>query len=247
MKATFPSQTPNFPPQHSPTSHRHPSLERYVLAPNLYKTNNCFSQLSFPTSSKTPRRQSTKSQEETEPCHTVSRNRTKVAMPLSRADVQYVLTQFDAGVQPHRILIGLQYRAFPPGENLATIERCLRENGRRQYNHQTGNAAQGNQSSGIGRRASNPPRPANQGAPGSSATTQEARQFPANPTSETNDLVNPRPTLDWDAEADGLAISAHRSGQSVDEILLMLRSRGYDITEGEVALSLLRQGVPVAR
>lgn len=131
-------------------------------------------------------------------------------MSLSTANVEYILAQFDAGVHPNQILVGLQYRSFLPGVNLATIENCLRENGRRPDNQQTYNAVQGNQSSGVGRAS------------------------------------NSSPTLDWDAQADAFAISAHRSGKSVDEILSMLRSHGYDVTDGEVALSLLRQGVPVA-
>lgn len=131
-------------------------------------------------------------------------------MTLSTADVEYILAQFDAGVHPNQILVGLQYRSFLPGVNRATIENCLRENGRRPDNQQTYNAVQGNQSSGVGRAS------------------------------------NPSPTLDWDAQADAFAISAYRSGKSVDEILSMLRSHGYDVTDGEVALSLLRQGVAVA-
>lgn len=131
-------------------------------------------------------------------------------MTLSTADVEYILAQFDAGVHPDQILVGLQYRSFLPGVNRATIERCLDENGRRPDNQQTYNAVQGNQSSGVGSAS------------------------------------NPIPTEDWDAQADAFAISAHRSGKSVDDILSILRSNGYDVTDGEVALSLLRQGVPVA-
>lgn len=51
-------------------------------------------------------------------------------MHLNTSDVEYILAKFDAGVPPHRIVIGLQYRAFLPSINVATIEQCLHDNGR---------------------------------------------------------------------------------------------------------------------
>ena len=172
-------------------------------------------------------------------------------MPLTRTHVEYVLTQFEAGVPPQQILIGLQYRAFLPSINLATIERCLRENDRLPDNCRPDNAAQGNQSPGAG-GARNPPPLANGVALGPSTTTEEAHQPPASPiarTSATGNLVDPGPTLDWDAQAERSAIAAYRSGQSIEEILLTLRSRGYDITQAELIVGLVRQGesIPIAR
>ena len=93
-------------------------------------------------------------------------------MQLSKTHMQYVLTQFNAGVEPPQILERLQYRAFLPSINVATIRRCIRDNGRVLTDEQTGNATQGNQSIGIG-QASHPLPPANQGTPGPSAATKE--------------------------------------------------------------------------
>lgn len=173
-------------------------------------------------------------------------------MPLTRTHVEYVLAQFEAGVPPQQILIGLQYRAFLPSINLATIERCLRENDRLPDNCQPDNSAQGNQSPGAGGASNPPPLLANGIAPGPSTTTEEAHQSPASATAQTSatdNLIDPGPTLEWDAQAEHSAIAAHRSGQPIEEILLTLRSRGYDITEAELIVGLPRQGenIPIAR
>lgn len=166
-------------------------------------------------------------------------------MSLNRTHVNYVLTEFDAGVPPPQILEGLQYRAFLPSINLATIERCLRKNGRLEDNYQPGNAAQGYQS--LGAVSNNPPPPTDRDAPGPRATTQEARQLPANPavqTSENDELANLPPTKQWDNQANCYAFSAYESGgKSVDEICLALRKNGYDIDRSQVMMSLIGQGV----
>lgn len=175
-------------------------------------------------------------------------------MSLSISNVQYVLAQFDAGVPPHRILIGLQYRAFLPSATVGTIERCLCENGRRLQHHQADYAAppRANQPLGVGRGSNHPPGPANQ-RPFAATPNPFAQTSAAAATNNNNNLAaiaanRGRPTtLDWDVQADSFAISAHRSGKSVDEIFSALRSRGYDITEGEIVFSLIRQGVPIAR
>lgn len=161
------------------------------------------------------------------------------------------MAQFEAGVPPQQILIGLQYRAFLPSINLATIERCLRENDRLPDNCRPDNSAKGNQSPGAG-GTSNPPLLPNGVTPGPSTTTEEAHQSPASPTAQTSatgNLIDPGPTLEWDAQAEHSAIAAQRSGQPIEEILLALRSRGYDITQAELILSLARQGesLPIAR
>lgn len=173
-------------------------------------------------------------------------------MPLTRTHVEYVLTQFEAGVSPQQILIGLQYRAFLPSINLATIERCLRENGRLPENCRPDSAAQGNQTPGAG-GGRNPPLLVNGVTPDPSMTTEQAHQSPASPvaqTSATGNLVDLGPTtLEWDAQAERSAIAAYRSGQSIEEILLTLRSRGYDIAQAELIVSLVRQeeSIPIAR
>lgn len=51
-------------------------------------------------------------------------------MHLSTSNLEYILAQFDAGVPPHRIVIGPEYRAFVPSIDVATIEQCLHDNGR---------------------------------------------------------------------------------------------------------------------
>lgn len=134
----------------------------------------------------------------------------------SHTHVQYVLAKFDAGVPPHRILMGLQLRASIPLINVETIEQCLRENGRLVKTFQLQNAAKVNQSLELD-RDSYPPPPAIPSNPGSSATTQQitpptdipstpstpgpsatfTQHFrrilpkPAGQTFATNDLANP--------------------------------------------------------
>lgn len=149
-------------------------------------------------------------------------------MSLNRENVQYILARFGAGIPPRQILNELQYRAYLPWITIGTVERCIRENGRRQ-------------------EISAPP--ANQGGPGPSTATQSARQFSASPamrTLETDDLVDPGPTMPWDSQADKFAISAYRGGKSEDYIWVTLRSHGYDITRPEVVASLIKQGISAA-
>lgn len=171
-------------------------------------------------------------------------------MHLNTSNVQYILAKFDAGVPPHRIVIGLQYHAFLPSIDVATIERCLYDNGRLMKTHQAAITIKDDRSLGVG-HASDPLPPANEDSPGASATTQEARQFPTGSAVDNfaaaDDLADPGPMLPWDAQADDFALTAYRAGKSCDEIWAMLRSRGYDITRAEVVTSLIRQGVQVTR
>lgn len=95
-------------------------------------------------------------------------------MSLNRANSQYALSQFDAGVPPHQILLDLQYRAFLPSINITTVERCLYENSRL------------------------PP-----ARPGPPAASQNARQLPTSPavgSFGTDDFADPGPTLPWDTQ-----------------------------------------------
>lgn len=171
-------------------------------------------------------------------------------MHLSTSNVQYILAKFDAGVPPHRIVIGLHYRAFLPSIDVATIEQCLYDNGRLMKTHHAAIVIKDDRSLGVGHASDSPP-PANEGAPGASATsTQEARQLPTNPATDnlaTDDLVDPGPMLPWDSQADDFALTAYRAMKSRDEIWTTLRSRGYNITRAEVVTSLIRQGVQVTR
>lgn len=172
-------------------------------------------------------------------------------MPLNKSHVQYVLTQFDGGVPPHQILIGLQYRAFLPSITIATIERCLRDNGRVLNDQQAGSATQGNQSLGIGWASHFLP-PANQGVPGPSAATQGSGQFSTGSAMGTftiadDHFVGPGRTMRWDSEADDFILAAYIAGMSGDEIWTKLRSNGYDIARAQVVISLFQQGVQVQR
>lgn len=107
---------------------------------------------------------------------------------LSKSNVEYILAKFDAGVPSHRIVIGLQYRAFLPSIDVATIEQCLFDNGRLMKTPQAAittkdvdrSLGRGGGVGGGHARDSRPP-PVNQGTtPGSSSatTTQETRKFP---------------------------------------------------------------------
>lgn len=189
-------------------------------------------------------------------------------MHLSTSNVEYILAKFDAGVPSHRIVIGLQYRAFLPSIDVATIEQCLYDNGRLMKTHQAAitikddrSLGAGGGGGGVGGHASDSlPPPANEGStPRASATTQVTRQFPtgaaaidnfAAPDDDDDLLVDPGPMLllPWDAQADDFALTAYRAGnKSRDEIWTTLRSRGYDISRAEVVTSLIRQGVQVTR
>lgn len=229
-----------------------------MLAPSLFIISIYSSQLSV--------KQDTKG--EIELYRSVSSRNNKSAMSLKKSQVEYVLTRSDAGVPPYRILNDLQYREYLPGINIATIERCLCENGRPLVNYEPGNAAQGSPSPGVD-RASNRPSPANQGTPSPSttqgtpspsatqstpspcATIQVAIQSPGSSpivqSIETDEPVNPVAILPWDDRADDFAISAYESGRSEDDICSMLRDIGYDITRVDVILSLIRQGVQIVR
>lgn len=212
--------------------------ESFMLAPRCYLTSDLFPLNPF---LQNPNKTST------EKHYLISKPFT---MPFNKSHVQYVLAQFDAGVSPHEILVKLQYRAFLPSINVATIERCIRDNGRVLTDQQTGNATKSNQSRGIG-QASHPLPPANQGAPGSSAATQGSSQFPigfATRSFPTNvDYFDPGPRMPWDPEADKFTLAEYRAKKSGEEIWTSLRSRGYDITPQEIVNSLVRQGVPIMK
>lgn len=141
-------------------------------------------------------------------------------MHLNTSNVRYILAKFDAGVPPYRIVIGLQYDALLSSIDVATIEQCLYDNGRLMKIPQAAITIMGDRSLGVG-HASDPLPSANEGAPGAPATTQEARQFPTGPAMgnfATDDLVDHRPMLPWDAWADDFALTAYRARKSRDEI-----------------------------
>lgn len=150
--------------------------------------------------------------------------------------VQYVLSQFDAGVSPPQILAQLRSTGYPTLQ-LVTIEQCLRSHGRPVDGPNptsrpsfTSNTfdAQGYQGQAINYagdsfvRGSTAPRPA------------------FNPPSNFRPQSNQGR---WDTAADSYAISAHREGRSVMEIWDGLRSAGYVVNAAEVAASLNAQGV----
>lgn len=191
------------------------------------------------------------------------------------------MNRFDAGASPHRILDCLQKSAFLHWLKLATVEQCLRENGRiTTYNRSDHHKAQGYQLPSLGTveqclrensrtttfnrsdhpkakgyqlprlgHASNLLQPANQGAPGLSATTQEVYQVPVNSavqTFATDPFADPGPTESWDALADRFVMTAYQIGHSVVDIWATLRSNGYNVTQTEVRESLARQRLPMA-
>lgn len=169
-------------------------------------------------------------------------------MSLNRAHIQYVLNQFDAGASPHRILDCLQKSAFLSWLKLATVEQCLRENGRITYNRSGHHKARGYQLPRLG-HTSNLLSSVNQGAPGLSATTQEVYQVPVNSAVQTfaiDALADPGPTESWDALADRFVMTAYQIGHPVVDIWATLRSNGYNVTQTEVRESLTRQHPPMA-
>lgn len=179
-------------------------------------------------------------------------------MSLNRAHIQYILNQFDAGASPHRILDCLQNSAFLTRLTLATVEQCLRENGRLTYNRSGHHEAQGYQLPRLGHAGNRLP-PGNQGAPCISSTTlppanqlassifpttQEVYQAPANSavqTFATDVVAHPGPTASWDALADRFVMTAYQMGYSLLDIWATLRASGYNITETAVRESVARQ------
>lgn len=51
----------------------------------------------------------------------------------------------------------------------------------------------------------------------------------------------------WDSEADELAIGASGARKSIEEIWILLQSRGYNITRAEVVAFLARRHIHVSR
>lgn len=172
-------------------------------------------------------------------------------MLFSRGDIRYILSQSDAGVQPVQILNDLYRCGFPRWLELATIEKCLRDNGRKiSNNHVPSNAAHGHghQSHGAG-HASSSSASTNHVALGPSTANQQARQVSTHPAVQkptTGALYDPGPTMSWDAQADRFTMSAHRYGKSAAEIWATLRRNGYDVAQTEVIASLAIQGVSTA-
>lgn len=176
----------------------------------------------------------------------------EIIMSLNTEHVQYILARF-TGIRPRQILEELQYRAYLPWINIATVERCLCENGclliqeipttpSSADNHQGGSDRLG---PSITAATQNEARHQN-----SPITTSPAAAAAVGTFFEIDNLLDiddPGPTLSWDSLAEKFAISAYRGGKSEDDIWVTLRRYGYDITRPEVVASLIRQGISGAR
>ncbi len=162
-------------------------------------------------------------------------------MSLSNQNIEYVLTSFDAGSPPLRILDAL-LSAGVKGLEPNAILQCLRANGRlrdddpQSYEY-LGDLLLECEPIKVKIWQSNQ-------APGSSTATQESQGFdtPVPPTS-TIAWVDPGPTMPWDTLADRFTLAAHNYRQSVPDICAVLRKNGYDVTQSQVLNSLNRQGV----
>lgn len=159
-------------------------------------------------------------------------------MSLSDLNIKYVLTSFDAGISPLRILNALLSAGVTELEPI-TILQCLREKGRLSYDDPLSSASQDDLLRGCEPFYIQQPNH----APGSSTATQERQGFdtPTSPTSATA-LDDPGPTMLWDTLADTFTLAAHGYGQSVPKICALLRSHGFDVTQEQVLTSLIRQG-----
>lgn len=61
----------------------------------------------------------------------LTKSRVSVAASTTNNNAPYKSwSNFDAGVPPHRIVIGFQYRAFLPNIDVRTTDQCLYDNGR---------------------------------------------------------------------------------------------------------------------
>lgn len=161
-------------------------------------------------------------------------------MSFDNTHVQYVLAQFAAGASTLQILDELQSRYYLPNINIAMIEQCLRDNGRSPSNQK------------VDRNAINLLSPANRRTVGSSAVTEQSDPIYAGTAMEyfaTADdrFANTDIRILWDSAADELVIAAYEARKSEEEIWVMLRSRGYNVTRAEVVASLARQRVNEAR
>lgn len=176
--------------------------------------------------------------------------------PLNAQSVNYILSQTDAGAEPRQILHA--FRASGQSRfSIETIERCLKDNGRGIAYYDPNSIAHGYQelkhlpaipmpertNPYIGRRAaraaSNPyGQQQQQQQPRTNYAVQSFAQAQANVV----------PGFCWNAQADSFAISAHRLGQTVSQIIDQLRRNGYDkVTVGEVVASLIEQGATDVR
>lgn len=194
-------------------------------------------------------------------------------MPFNKSHVKYILDQFDAGVSPHQILLNLQYRDFLPSITVATIERCIRDNGRVLPDQQTGDATQGNQLRQAGLQASPPQLPAASQSPADSTmATQGSVNSPLASIPDTSNLDTTRepfqesnlsslgfttetfpttveqigdtaPCRHWDTWADGYVLAAFCVHKSGEETFRELRKRGYNISRLQIVDSLVRQNL----
>lgn len=139
-------------------------------------------------------------------------------------NAQYILAKFDVGVPPHRIVVGLQYRdrgAILPTTSsidIATIEKCLYDNGRfMKIHHQAAIATttKDDDPRSLGVEVGHTSDPPPQGG-----ACQLSTGPPAMGNLATTDYVvdsGPTTMLPWDAQADEFALTAYRARKSRDE------------------------------
>lgn len=171
----------------------------------------------------------------------------------------YVLEEFDKGGTPGQILNAFRttgQRHF----SLATIEKCLQDNGRSIYNYNSNTASQGYKCSSnlppvmpertnpyAGNRAASTTNPygerptRNYAASASDSHGQQTAAITGAQAS-AQAYTNVPPVYQWNARADDFTLSAYRIGRTASQIADQLRNNGYNITVEEVAASLRKQG-----
>lgn len=195
-----------------------------------------------------------------------------MASNLDFRTVQYILSQFDAGVLPGQIFRALE----SSGGNFVSIqaiEECLRNNGRGQFNYQAKDALRSHReepsraSSSANHSSSNAYTGSQAYATGSTYADQQhgsalypgtRAAMPYTPydqqrhpgrtqASTVNYSGSLRPTLPRDGHADQLIISAYQEGITVRETVNRLMRAGYAVTATEVVAFLNANGLGTVR
>lgn len=185
---------------------------------------------------------------------------------LDSRTVQYILSQFDAGVLPNQIFRALE----SSGGNfvaIGAIEECLRNNGRGVFNYQASDAPRFNRelsraSTSLNHSTSNaytgsqayatgPTYAAQYGSTLSTGTrasmldnSYDQQRHPGRNQAPTNDPSGSlRPALPRDIHADQIITSAYNNGLTVRETVDRLLRMGYAVTATEVVACLSAQGL----
>lgn len=164
---------------------------------------------------------------------------------LSEENIDYVLDEFDAGVELNLILNELHVAGYV-GVTITAIQECLQLYGRIASLNQPIVAARGQsaQSAAPANAFQQNPNNPDDSRTHDPLTPPEALEVPA---LRWNSPVEQASSFSWDAEADEFAKGAHSRGLTVPEIAASLCRNGYSASTAQVVASLNGQGVSNVR